>query len=335
MPITLDPEALAEAGVSSGAKVSLELSDTTVGAALAALVEKQRLAYVVVDGQILVTNPERREQKLETFLLNVADLTAGQRSAEALAALVERFVEPTSWQSAGGYGKLEVSSGKLSVEQTRAIADQASEFLDQLRLAEGKPPAGKPANGARSLATRYAAAQSLLAAPVTANFRHAAPLSEIVEHLGKAAKGEILFDGLALSAAGASPATEAELTVAGKPLAEALKSLLAPLRLTYRIADAKQIVITTPEALGERLEVEFYPAVAFPAVALVGKKQTPDELIERIKSELDPRSWDDAGGAGLVEYEPAGYLIVLQTQPRQIELEQLLDQWRAEQKPDR
>ena len=338
VPITFDPEALAEAGVSPHAKVSLELSETTVGAALAALVEQQRLAYVVVDGQILVTNPERREQKRETFVLNIADLTSAERSADDLRSLVERFVEPTSWQSAGGYGKLEVAGAKLQLEQTRAIADEASIFLDKLRLASGKPATGKPAAGKLaagksakepvSLTTRFAAAKALLAAPVTVNYRTAAPLAQIVEHLGKAAGVELLFDGLALSAAGASPATEGELTVAKVPLADALTKLLQPLGLSYRLAGGKRIVITTPEALGERLEVEFYPVAK-----LIGEKQTAAAFIERIKSELDPRSWDDAGGAGLVDYESAGYLIVLQTQPRQIELEQLLDAWRGEGKP--
>ena len=332
VPITFDPEALAEAGVSPDAKVSLELSETTVGAALTALVEQQRLAYVVVDGQILVTTPERREQKLETFVLNIADLTSAERSADDLRLLVERFVEPTSWQSAGGYGKIEIAGGDLRLEQTRAIADEASDFLDKLRLAAGKPTVGKQstgksAKGVVSLVTRFAAAKARLAAPVTANYRTAAPLAEIVEHLGKAAHAEILFDGLALSAAGASPATEAELTVAKVPLADALAKLLEPLSLGYRLAGAGQIVITTPEALGERLEVEFYPVAK-----LIGEKQTAAALIERIKKELDPRIWDDAGGAGLVEYEPAGCLIVLQTQPRQIELEQLLDAWQGEGK---
>lgn len=323
VPITLDPEALVEAGVAADAKVSLDLSDTTVGAALSALVAQHRLGYAVIDGQVLVTNPERREQKLETFLVNVADLVSGDQSAEDLAAQLERFVEPTSWQTAGGYGKIEVSGTKLSIEQTRATTAHVSEFLDKLRFARGKSAASKGAK-APSLETRHAAAKSLLAAPVTANFRKGAPLSEIAEHLGQAAKVQLLFDGLALSAAGASPATEAELTVADAPLSEALQTLLTPLQLTYRIADAGQLVITTPEALGERLEVEFYPVEK-----LLGKDETAETLIERIKSELDPRSWDDAGGPGLIEYDPSGYLIVLQTQPRQIELEELLDAWRA------
>ncbi|HUY93367.1 MAG TPA: DUF1559 domain-containing protein [Pirellulales bacterium] len=324
VPIMIDAEALAQAGVSPAAKISLQLSDTTVGGALAAVVAERGLEYVVVDGQVLVTNPDRREQKLETVRLHVADLISGERSAEDLAKLVERFVEPTSWQSAGGSGTIKASDGKLSIEQTRTIADQTSEFLDKLRLAAGKSPSGKSASGPRSLATRYASAKSLLAAPVTANFRQPVALSQIADHLGKAVKAKIAFDGLALSGAGASPATPAQLTVAEQPLAETLKSLLEPLHLSYRIAGAKQLMISTPEAVGERLEVEFYPVAT-----LIGEEQTADALIERIKSELAPRSWDDAGGPGLMEYEPAGYLIVLQTQPRQIELEQLLDAWRA------
>lgn len=327
VPIMIDPEALAQAGVSPSAKISLELSDTTVGDALAAIVAEQKLDYVVLDGQVLVTNPDRREQKLESARLSVADLTAGGRAIEDLAALVERFVEPTSWQAAGGPGAIEAADGKLQIEQTKIVAEQVSEFLDKLRLASGKSPPAKAKAGSQSLATRYASAKSSLAAPVTANFTQPAPLAEIADRLGKAARAQIVFDGLALSAAGASPATLAELTAADQPLSEALKSLLEPLKLSYRIAGANQIVISTPEAVGQRLEVEFYPLAG-----LVEKKPAADALIERIKSELAPRTWDDAGGPGAINYDPAGYLIVLQTQPRQIELEQLLDAWRAEAK---
>ena len=152
-------------------------------------------------------------------------------------------------------------------------------------------------------------------------------MAEITEYLRPVVKAQFLFDGPALSASGVSPDTLAPLTVAGQPLAEALRSLLDPLHLNYRVVDAKTILITTAEAANERLEVEFYRVDE-----LVGDEQTGEALVERIKGALAPRSWDDAGGPGLLEYDPSGCLIVLQNQPRQIELEGLLADWREKTK---
>jgi hypothetical protein len=294
------------------------------------VLKEQGLAYTIVDGQVLAINPQRREQNLETLRLKIGDLVSGEQSAGQLANLVERFVEPASWEASGGSGGIEVSGGELTLRQTHPIAQQAIVFLDKLRLARGKPAIGEVGVRPRSLETRYDSAKAVLDASVTANFRHPARLAEITEYLRPVVKAQFLFDGPALSASGVSPDTLAPLTVAGQPLAEALRSLLDPLHLNYRVVDAKTILITTAEAANERLEVEFYRVGE-----LVGDEQTGEALVERIKGALAPRSWDDAGGAGLLEYDPSGCLIVLQTQPRQIELERLLADWRAKAKAGR
>jgi hypothetical protein len=313
---------LAEVGIEANKKVSVQLTDTTVGEVLAAVLKEQGLAYTIVDGQVLATSPERGQQRLEAVRFDLADLISGESSARHLAGLVERFVEPASWESSGGPGGMEISGGKLVVRQTHAVAQQVAVFLDKLRLARGKPAVGEAGLRPRSLESRYDSARAAFEASITVNFRRPARLAEIAEHLRSVVKAQFLFDGPALSAAGVSPDTLAQWTVAGQPLAEALKSLLDPLHLGYRIVDAKTILITTAEAAGERLEIEFYRVGK-----LIGDDPTGAALVERIKTALAPRSWDDAGGPGSIEFDPSGCLIVLQTQPRQIELERLLALW--------
>lgn len=323
VPITLDLEALAEVGVAPTEKISLQMTDTTIGDALSAALKELGLAYVIVDGQALVTNPERREQNLKEFAYDVSDLATGDSGGD-LAALVERFVEPTSWQAAGGSGELAFAKQRLVLQQTAPVAQQVSLFLDKLRLARGKPVKGDEETRLRSLATRSALAKELLDAPVTANFQKPATLAEIVDHLRSATGSQILFDGLALAGVGASEQSEARLAVAERPLAEALKTLLEPLGLSYRIAGEKTLVITAVETVRGRFEVEFYQAKE-----LVNDDRPGQALVERIKSELAPRSWDDAGGPGMIEFDAASScLIVLQTQVRQIELEQMLAGWK-------
>ncbi len=187
VPITLDLEALAELGISPNQKVSLKATDTTMEGALSAVLDELGLAYVIVDGQALVTHPKRREQNLRRFTYHVKDLMAGSSDDDlvrnGLAGAIERFVEPTAWQAAGGSGSIELNGDQLVLRQTAQIAQQVSNFLDKLRIARGKPALGDEDVRPRSLASSYDMAEALLNSPVTANFHQAAPLAEIVEHL--------------------------------------------------------------------------------------------------------------------------------------------------------
>jgi hypothetical protein len=324
-PIHFDLEALAEAGVTPRQKISFRLTNTTVGEALSAALKDLKLIYVVVDDQVLITSAGRREQKLERFSYDVPELLGGDMGQNNLARWVERFVEPVAWQSSGGSGSVKLEGKRLVIQQNRQVAEQVAAFLDKLRTARGKPPADGAARP--SLASRFASARELLATPVTANFREPAPLAEIADHLRSSTNAQFAFDGLALSTVGISDRSEARLVVAAQPLADALRTLLEPLGLSFRVGEQNTIVITTAEAAHQRLEVEFY-AIA----SLLKEGQTPEMLLERIKSELSPRSWKDAGGPGDIEFDAASScIIVLQPQALQIELELLLDDWKPKQ----
>ncbi len=83
---------------------------------------------------------------------------------------------------------------------------------------------------------------------------------------------------------------------------------------------ARTIQVTTHKALAARLELEFYQVDA-----AAPKGQGIAALIERIKSRVAGPTWSDAGGPGVIHFDPASNcLIVLQSQPAQIELEALL-----------
>ena len=262
---------------------------------MSAVLDELGLAYVIVDGQALVTHPKRREQNLRRFTYHVKDLMAGSSDDDlvrnGLAGAIERFVEPTAWQAAGGSGSIELNGDQLVLRQTAQIAQQVSNFLDKLRIARGKPALGDEDVRPRSLASSYDMAEALLNSPVTANFHQAAPLAEIVEHLRGATGAQILFDGLDMATVGASAKSEAQLTAADQPLADALTSLLEPLRLSFQIVNAKTLLIASAETVRQRYGVEFYAAKD-----LIDEEQPADALIERIESELAPSSWSDAGG---------------------------------------
>ena len=189
-----------------------------------------------------------------------------------------------------------------------------------LRAARNKPPAAV-------LASRLELARPALRRPVTANFPAPTPLAVILRYLQKEADVDIFLDLPTLRVAGLADDLKATLSVQEKPLAAALAKLLAPLGLGFRVVDARTFQVSTRKAVDARLELEFYPVGG-----LISKGQSSSELIERIKSRAAPGTWSDAGGAGLIHFDPpSACLIVLQSQPAQGEVQSVL----AEKEPAR
>lgn len=328
--ITLDIEALAAAGVPPDIRVSVKLSDTTIGQALTAALEEPGLVYIVSDEQVLVTTPSRRESQPEIVGYDVADLAGDEEATAALASLVKRLIDPPTWESAGGLGRLKIESSKLDVEQSGQVQRELSLFLDKLRLARSKRGPRQAEFGELSLATRFDQAEARLQAPVTANFRQPTRLSKIVRHLQEASETHIVFDGLSLLAVGLSSDMDGTLVADKQPLGEALKSLLEPLDLAYRVIDDRTLQIVTRRTAQERLDLEFYLVRD-----LLSDDETLDSLRERIMGQLARKSWDEAGGPGVIGVDPASAcLIVLQSQAVQMDLEKLLDAWRSASAPD-
>ena len=144
------------------------------------------------------------------------------------------------------------------------------------------------------------------------------PLGSILAQL-KPPGSEILVNCPALEAAGISANAAGKFRAEKLPLDEALRQLLEPLDLSWRAVGPNALQITSQKALAARMEVEFYPAGK-----LLGGK-SPDLLIERIKSALPNAAWSPAAGGGAICFDPLSHcLIVLQSQPAQRAIEDLL-----------
>lgn len=318
IPITLDLNRLAAAGVQPDASVTLKMTDASIADILDEALRPYELKYVEVGDQLVVIDANQPSEELETAELRVGDLLKSDGDAQRLAQLVEGFVSPASWQTAGGGGSLEVAGQTLTIEQTPAVKRQVMEFLALLRRARESAPARDKRPAATG--TRWSPLRDKLATPVTANFAEPAQLKEIAAHLQKVVGVEILFDGLAVAEAGASPNSRVEFTANQEPLGAALDKLLQPLGLGYRCLHGKRIEITSARQMAQDLEVEFYSIKPLLAEA------KPEELAARIRQEISPRAWREVGGTSALALDgPSSYLIVLAPQSVQIQLERWLE----------
>ncbi len=321
VPITFDPEAMSLQGATLRDPVTVQLSGATLGRILETVLSSRKLMAVVESGHVVITSPSDRRETLRPRRYTISDLTGeGAAAVGELAALVQELVAPGSWRSKGGRGTIEPQGGAMRVVQTAVVHDQILVFCEKLRNARGKPlrSRGDPARFA--LTTRRQRAARTLNLPVSVNFHQPVPLIEILGYLGQLAETDVLIDRPALAAAGTTDRADVTLTVSDRPLAEALEELLKPLGLAYRVIDAQTIQVTTPKAVSARLELEFYPAAGRLTDGLTGSA-----LVEQIKSRLAGSTWSDAGGPGVLYFDPPSKcLIVLQSQPIQVAVERLL-----------
>jgi len=326
IPITIQPEALQQARVTVDTEIAVRKTNATVGKILKEVLATQRLAYEVVDGQLVIVKASSSKEGLRKSPYTVSDLTGGSAAAMAqFAELVRTVVAPKSWNTAGGKSELLLGRNVLRVKQTEAAHFEFVVLCEKLRIARGRSPLSPYDPALFDLTTRTKQAQGNLAKPVTLQINQPTPLPVILTKLREFTGVTILIDWRALASAHWSPNTAKTIFTATKqPLGEALDTMLKPMGLTYRCINATTLQITTPHDLATRDECEFYPV---PDMATT--YQEADRLIDRIQSELGKGLFrGDGPGRAIVYDEPGKCLIVRlpQTAHRQ------LSAWLVEQR---
>jgi hypothetical protein len=324
IPITIDPDALAALGQSPNVPVPLHLEKTNVADLLDAALEPLRLGYQVRDGQLIVGAPQAA--KLRQVKYAVPDLIGDDPQAlEQLAGVVQRMVEPASWQSSGGRATMNAKGGALVVEQSERAHGEILIFCEKLRIARGLPQKSHFDPARFALATRNDRAQAILQRPITANFYTPAPLSAVVKWLGRSTGATLLVDHAALARQEMTADSECSIVAVNKPLSAMLDELLQPLDLTWRAIDDRTVVITTPLDTADQMEVEFYPV----------RDLAPDAaghgFIAEVASKVDPQLWGNMAEQGAMYFDAPGRTLVVRAPQRvQWQVETLLTTRRSQ-----
>lgn len=318
VPVSFDLDWMRALGAGLRDPVTVRLSGATTGEVYQALVARHGLTCEAAGDGLLITAPAKTRNAQKTEKYNVEDLVGKEAEAGGqLAGWVRTLVSPESWREAGGRGTVEFAGGTLVVSQSVLFQRQVADFLDRLRLARGKSPAGRSLAPPGPPPTHLDLARAKLRQPVTLSYPEPTPLGEIATDLEHLCQVTLLFDGPALSAAGMSRQRKATLAVREQPLSEVLVTMLRPLGLTYRMVDATTFEITTRKAASARLELEFHPVAA-----ILARPMTAEALLDQIKSRVAGATWNDVGGPGAILFDKASQcLLVLQSQSVQAKVQ--------------
>lgn len=326
IPITLEPDALPLVRLTPLSPVSVDASATTVGGAVTSALRPLGLEAVTVDDQLVVRVIE--PESLRTIEYPTKDLADDDAGRVALAQLLQAVVEPSSWGEEQGQGSITVPANKavLSIRQRQAVHAALFIACEKLRVARGKPPASTRYDASLfSLTSRSTRAADKLQQKVTANFRQPTRLVTILRRLGELSGLTILVDWQDIASLGWNPQAEASIVFDDQPLEDALDALLGPMDLAWRVVDAQTLQVLSPQRLATRGELEVYPVGP-----LVGDDPQGQQLLERVKAVLGEEAFAEAGGMGVVRYDPVGRcLLAWLPQPKQRQLEEELQRWRA------
>ncbi|MGI9427264.1 MAG: hypothetical protein ACR2NM_01305 [Bythopirellula sp.] len=301
VPVSVGPEHLMMAGITAKKRVSLDVSDTSLGDMLNQILEPLQLEFATQDQQVVIQRKDAT--KVREINYPVDDLVSADTSEEELAGWVEQLVAPGSWQASGGKGRLEAATGNLQISQTQQVQYQVLILLERLRLARGLPPRSRyPAKRlAGTPASELLAAE--LSKPTTFTFSQFTPLEEVFTYWQTELGLPLLVDWPALFDVGLAPQSTVACAIIEQPWQVALDKVLAPLQLGWRATTGGAIEITSAEKVKDDLQLEVIPIRAGAnSHDLVAKLLSMTE-----KQGTEPTGallYDSAGGA-LLSLQPA------------------------------
>ena len=202
--ITLDPIALEQVGISPQATVSVNAQDAPLQAILHDALAQRRLDITEQGGQPRVVLPKAEEPHPIDY--DVKDLVAGNDAA-AIGQLIEHFVAPATWKSAGGKGTLQASGTTLHIEQSDAVRRQVVIFCERLRLARGLVVQSKYPAAMLSVESPYQRLSAKLSEHTTFTFLPWTRLADVVRNWQEMSGLTVLVDWGALAEAELGPSS--------------------------------------------------------------------------------------------------------------------------------
>jgi len=315
VPISMQPEALLLARSSPSAPVHLQFEKHSVRDLLDKILRSHRLAYVVRDSQILITNRATDAAGLKQITYRIDDLLENKsHTAEQFAAMVTSLIAPGSWVDQGGSAVVVVEGDSLVIRQSGTAHWEVLQLCEKLRVARGLPVRSRYAADRFELTPRVEQAAPSLAAGVSLNYVPPTRLIEILDRLEEESGLQLLAHWLSMAKLDVYPDFETTFTATDQPLGQALDELLAPLGLAYRVVDRTMLQITSQEFLERHHEIEIHRVNDWPQ-----NDATGEQLSAQVKKALDINQ----PASGDVHLLPKDRLIIARlSQPKQKKLVQ-------------
>jgi hypothetical protein len=256
LAISVAPEVLRRAAVSSATAVKCDAKDAAIEELLAAALAPLRLAPHLDGNQLVLERRGGDKQRQVDYKID--DLAADDAVVKQFAERLQRFAAPETWQTAGGEAKLAIDGQTLRADALESTQYEALFFLERYRQALSLPTRSRYPARMLAPSSAYADVAERLQAPTTFTFSQYTPLREIFRYWQDELGLAVLVDWPALARERLTPQTRIAAGATDQPWAEALDAVLTPLGLAWRAIDARTIEITSLEKDRLQPETAFY-----------------------------------------------------------------------------
>lgn len=315
-PVSVAPEQLLMAGITSQKKVSLKATDISLNEVLDKILSPLQLEFTTDGPQIIVRRKEAA--KLREIKYPVDDLLSEEFSAQQLANWIEQLIAPDSWQSSGGNGLIDTNADSLRITQPQHVQYQVLILLERLRLARNLPPKSRYPVARLVGAPAPVLLAEKLSNQATFTFTADTPIAQVFAHWQAELGSPLLIDWPALAETDMHPSTPIACAIIDEPWHVALDKVLEPLGLGWRAVTGSAIEITSAARATSDLQVELFSVQSFDEAALANLTALASQ--------------HSTNESGTLFYDPVGQ-VVLAAQPatamraihRQLRDENLLD----------
>lgn len=307
--IRLDEQPLEKVGIAPDTPITRRLKGLSLRSALRMILRDLNLTYNIEQGVLVITTPKAAAERLPTRVYSIAELVlppppADQANLDRLVKFIASGIAPSSWQSTGGRATAALQgSGEarsLVVRQIAPIHDEIDELWAALKqvaqLKEAVPQAGFGGRFIRSPAERKILES--LRMPVDLEFEET-PLSDVLEYLKDLLAIEIARDTRGMTDTGVGSELPVTIKLRGVRFDKALTAILKPMDLDYLI-DNEVLLIASRDTARKTLYPHLY---VIPNLVESGTEPDPtkaDALARRITGRVQPSTWVDVGGPGVI-----------------------------------
>lgn len=349
--IQLDDKDLENVGFDPTTPVTFRGKNFRLRSILAHVLSPHRLKWTLRDDALFVTSDENANGSMTVRVYPVGDLQGPAHAAgwlqtpnSPIASLIQKTVAPASWEQVGGPGTLREMKEFLVIRQTAEVHREIAHAFDLLRSVgdsyrkwDGKQrpvPGLETSASLRLEADDDTAIIKALETPVTLSLQKT-PLPEVMAFLSEKTGISFAIDEKRMEDAGIDSQSEISVEAKEIPLRSALRMMLKPYDLSFRIWN-ETVQITTADAMQESPTLRMYPVFDFARTPRTGDLELDDgkatdaaEVAEVLRTTIEPQTWDSAGGPGVVEYfAQPGVLVVSQSAEVHDEVSRLLTRLR-------
>ncbi len=294
--IYLDNRNLQELGLGADSPITAAYEDDRLENVLAnTLKDLDRMAsWDIFNDVVRITTQETLAETLRVTVYRITRPMLDRRGrvdSDTLIGQIQTIVEPASWDEMGGEGAVSPYRGHLVIVQTHKIHDEiAKAFRANLKAVSSSNKKPLP-NSAINLRNPRASVDLLFEEEL---------LHKAITMIGEKAKTQIDVDWNAIEELGVNRNSPVSMNIRGLPPASALSLVLHQIDpdLTWTWKN-NRCLITTREVAAENMIVMTHQF----------RKPVNDSFIELITTTIEPESWDDMGGDGMVTVDNTNHLV--------------------------